>query len=267
MPIASSGTTIPSRPLPVEIYTRGTRRTRKTISDANKRLTQETISHTNEQKQVQQQQKNETIPSLTSRHAEEMWVDISNQRLPNTRLGLLYPGSRFVGIQECGTNKYEVVVDIQHVDINESMITGYLNIKGLTTEFPELTTFFEGEIIGPKYSFLTRKWQAQQRIDVAHWKRFPSFHSYIDIFNRDDFVYDPTDKDYVYMRWKEHFLVPDHRVSNIDGASFAGFYYICYKRSTNEITGYYFFRHHSDWYQEIKLKHDDQRCFGSFEFR
>ena len=42
-----------------------------------------------------------------------MWVDISNQRLPNTRLGLLYPGSRFVGIQECGTNKYEVVVDIQ----------------------------------------------------------------------------------------------------------------------------------------------------------
>ena len=40
-------------------------------------------------------------------------MDISNQRLPNTRLGLLHPGSRFVGIQECGTNKYEVVVDIQ----------------------------------------------------------------------------------------------------------------------------------------------------------
>ena len=29
------------------------------------------------------------------------------------------------------------------------------------------------------------------------------------------------------MRWKERFLVPDHRVGNISGASFAGFYYMC----------------------------------------
>ena len=28
------------------------------------------------------------------------------------------------------------------------------------------------------------------------------------------------------MRWKERFLVPDHHVSHITGASFAGFYYI-----------------------------------------
>jgi len=29
------------------------------------------------------------------------------------------------------------------------------------------------------------------------------------------------------MRWKERFLVPDHRVQDINGASFAGFYYVC----------------------------------------
>ena len=29
------------------------------------------------------------------------------------------------------------------------------------------------------------------------------------------------------MRWKERFLVPDHRVRSITGASFAGFYYVC----------------------------------------
>lgn len=29
------------------------------------------------------------------------------------------------------------------------------------------------------------------------------------------------------MRWKERFLVPDHRVGNISGAGFAGFYYMC----------------------------------------
>ena len=29
------------------------------------------------------------------------------------------------------------------------------------------------------------------------------------------------------MRWKERFLVPDHKVKDINGASFAGFYYVC----------------------------------------
>ncbi|ORY96341.1 vacuolar import and degradation protein-domain-containing protein [Syncephalastrum racemosum] len=216
--------------------------------------------------------KQKRIPSLTSRTEDEMWVDISDRRLPGSSLGSLYGGSRFQGIQECGQTSYEVVVDIQHVDIKESTMSGYLNIKGLTTEFPELTTFFEGEIIGPKYSFLTRKWQAEQRIDASHWEKFPSFHCYKDIFNDDDFVYDPLDKDFIYMRWKEHFLVPDHRVDNIEGASFAGFYYICYRRSTNEISGFYFYRDNRDWvdrarYQELKLKHVPQRSFGSFEFR
>jgi hypothetical protein len=49
------------------------------------------------------------------------------------------------------------------------------------------------------------------------------------------------------MRWKERFLVPDHRVNNVDGASFAGFYYICYQRSTNEIKGFYFYFNNHEW--------------------
>ncbi|KAI9269228.1 vacuolar import/degradation protein Vid24 [Phascolomyces articulosus] len=102
---------------------------------------------------------------------------------------------------------------------------------------------------------------------MSHWKRFPSFQPYVEIFNNDGFVYDPYEEDFIYMRWKEHFLVPDHRVNNIDGASFAGFYYICYQRSTNEIKGYYFFRHHTEWFQELTLKHVEQRSFGNFEMR
>lgn len=31
----------------------------------------------------------------------------------------------------------------------------------------------------------------------------------------------------VFMRWKERFLVPDHRVQDLTGASFSGFYYVC----------------------------------------
>ncbi|CDH56751.1 protein c17orf39 homolog [Lichtheimia corymbifera JMRC:FSU:9682] len=204
---------------------------------------------------------------LTSRKEGDVWVDISNERLPNSRLGSLYPGSCFKGMQHCGTTSYEVSVDIQHVDLKESTLCGYLNITGLTSDYPELTTFFQAEIIGPKYSFLTRKWQADKNIDASHWKRFPSFEKYAENFNDDGFSYDPYDEDFVYMRWKEHFLVPDHRVNNIDGASFAGFYYICYQRSTDEIKGYYFFRQHREWYQELSLKHVDDRTFGNFEMR
>lgn len=35
------------------------------------------------------------------------------------------------------------------------------------------------------------------------------------------------DRGFAFMRWKERFLVPDHRVTSINGASYAGFYYIC----------------------------------------
>ncbi|CEG67215.1 hypothetical protein RMATCC62417_03678 [Rhizopus microsporus] len=205
--------------------------------------------------------------SLLSRQEDDAWVDISAKRLRSSRLGALYDGSRFKGMQKCGANTYNVIVDIQHVDLAASKISGYLNIEGLTTECPELTTFFEGEIIGPHYSFLTRKWQAQQSIDILHWGRFPSFEPYISVFNNDDFVYDPYDNDFVYMRWKEHFLVPDHCVSNIDGASFAGFYYICYQRSTNEIKGFYFYFNNHEWYQQLTLEHVEKNAFGNFEFR
>ncbi len=44
------------------------------------------------------------------------------------------------------------------------------------------------------------------------------------------------------MRWKEHFLVPDHKIKSISGASFAGFYYIAYSKSTGSIKGYYYVR-------------------------
>ena len=42
------------------------------------------------------------------------------------------------------------------------------------------------------------------------------------------------------MRWKEYFLVPDHRVRTITGASFEGFYYICFNQVEGTISGIYF---------------------------
>lgn len=61
---------------------------------------------------------------------------------------------------------------LQHVDEENSYLCGYLKIKGLTEEFPTLTTFFDGEIISAKYPFLTRKWDADEDVDRKHWVRY-----------------------------------------------------------------------------------------------
>ena len=90
-------------------------------------------------------------------------------------------------------------------------------------------------------------------IDFIFQSKFLSFYQYAKNFNSDNFDYDSLENsDYVYMRWKEHFLVPDHTIRDIHGASFAGFYYICFQRSTSSIEGYYFHRN-SEWYVFIVL--------------
>lgn len=157
-------------------------------------------------------------------------------------LNNLYNGSSFSGYQRSKNESYEVNVKIQHVDVVNSYLCGYLCIKYLTKSHPSLTTFFEGEIISKQYPFLTRKWEATEEFDRAHWSKFEDFNEkYALTFNLDSFNYDELNKsDYIYMRWKEHFLVPDHTIKTVEGASYAGFYYICFSKRSSQIKGYYF---------------------------
>jgi glucose-induced degradation protein 4 len=53
-------------------------------------------------------------------------------------------------------------------------------------------------------------------------------------------IHDVAQKDTIFMRWKEHFLVPDHRVRTITGASFEGFYYIAFDQVKGDVNGIYF---------------------------
>ena len=98
-----------------------------------------------------------------------METNRSSHRSPTS--SLLYNGSRFVGHQKSKGNQYDVEVILQHVDLDNSYLCGYLKIKGLTEEFPTLTTFFDGEIISKKHPFLTRKWDADEDVDRKHWVR------------------------------------------------------------------------------------------------
>lgn len=172
----------------------------------------------------------------------EMISPINGHNQAGVIKNYLFAGSSFSGFQRSKNESYEVNVKIQHVDYDNSYLCGYLCINHLTKSHPSLTTFFEGEIISKQYPFLTRKWEATEEIDRAHWSKFGEFaNKYSQTFNLDSFDYNELKKsDYIYMRWKEHFLVPDHTVKHVEGASYAGFYYICYSKQTSYIGGYYF---------------------------
>ncbi|KAK5634501.1 hypothetical protein RRF57_010214 [Xylaria bambusicola] len=114
----------------------------------------------------------------------------------------------------------------------------------LTEDNPTLTTYFEGEIIGSRYDFLTKHegWGATEKIDLNHWGKFSAFRPYSKQVRKGVAVSIPNlaQRENIFMRWKEHFLVPDHRVTSLNGASFEGFYYICFNQKEGAVSGIYF---------------------------
>ena len=126
---------------------------------------------------------------------------------------------------------------------------------GLTPEHPSLTTYFEGEMIGPKYGFVTKQqhetWGATSTTDVEHWDYFEPFAAVSSqagthakpsrkLLHTEQQLRHKEQDDFIFMRWKEQFLVPDHRVRYINGASFEGFYYICFNQRAGKVQGIYF---------------------------
>ncbi|GFF39648.1 glucose-induced degradation protein 4 homolog [Aspergillus udagawae] len=197
--------------------------------------------------------------------------EFTNVRLlPNYTSSYLRPGSKFTGTQQSDRQVYNVDVEIKHVDMAESYLCGYLRIQGLTEDHPTLTTFFEGEIIGTKHTFKTRNeaWGATEKTDMHHWARFPAWRPLAKQAKKPDFTYwNFAEREHIFMRWKEYFLVPDHRVRTISGASFEGFYYICFNQIEGSVTGIYFHAK-SEKYQQLELRHvEDHGCTPAMEFR
>lgn len=194
----------------------------------------------------------------------------SIRAIPLAPSSYLRSGSRFQGTQQSERQVYEVQVEIKHVDMRESFLCGYLRIQGLTEDHPTLTTYFEGEIIGSKYSFFTQHedWGANMKIDLSHWGKFSAFRPFQKHARKGPItIPDVTQNEHIFMRWKEHFLVPDHRVRTITGASFEGFYYICFNQLKGDVSGIYF-HSKSEKFQQLELKHVPNRgCFSAMEFR
>lgn len=222
------------------------------------------------------QQTGEPTQSLMSIQQESAGLSAASdihglpRMIPTLTSSFLRPFSRFRGQQQSDKQVYQVEVELKYVDMAESTLCGFLKIEGLTDQHPTLTTFFEGEIIGPKYTFQTRhpSWGATDKTDMQHWARFPAWRPLAKQAKKPDFHYKNfAQRENIFMRWKESFLVPDHRVREILGASFEGFYYICFNQVSGDINGIYFHAK-SEKYQQLELKHvPDRGCFPAMEFR
>ncbi|KAJ7449943.1 vacuolar import and degradation protein-domain-containing protein [Mycena latifolia] len=167
------------------------------------------------------------VPPRQHAKGADPLTDITRLRVRAQTHHCLYPGASFQGTQKSGRNSYDVNVTIVDVDFASSFLCGYLRIRGLTDDWPELTTYFDAEIIGSRYGFLTQNWGATEQADMVHWGRFPAFRHVKSELKKPHLTMPDRDRGAVFMRWKERFLVPDHRVQDINGASFAGFYYVC----------------------------------------
>jgi len=105
-------------------------------------------------------------------------------------------------------------------------------------------------------------------VDYQHWGRFPAYRPYSKAAKKHDYHFKNfEDKEHIFMRWKECFLVPEHSVKELAGASFEGFYYICFSQVTGSVIGYYFHINSEKW-QQLDLKHvPDYGCYSAIEFR
>lgn len=181
----------------------------------------------------------------------KMW-DFTD-KIPSSRTpsAMLQPYAKYVGTQQSGHNTYKVEVTILTVNMEQSDLSGFLKISDLTPEHPVLETFFTGEIVGgpnQRYSFRTMDptWGTGEKVDMQHWMRFPAWRQFNSIAKRDMSFEYPLNgqawyqQEHIFMRWKERFLAPDHRKSNLSGASFEGFYYICLNQMEGRISGVYF---------------------------
>lgn len=234
-------------------------------------------------------------------------------KIPRLSNPYLKPNAKFIGEQQLGTAKFHIKVELKTIDLVNSLVTGFLQISGLTVDHPEIYTCFTGEVINnplrmynwgnehdsdalftttpvKKYSFITehRNWGSFVKNDLEHWKKLTGSYKLDENQLRAKLTRiqnGSENNQFIYMRWKEEFLLPDSRVKQISGASFEGFYYVVLNiggdtQAENNTEGRFnsnltpgsisglYYHAASDKFQSLSLKFvEDQGISSTFEFR
>eukprot|EP00056_Hartaetosiga_gracilis_P007953 m.114185 g.114185 ORF g.114185 m.114185 type:complete len:192 (-) comp12813_c1_seq3:1051-1626(-) len=165
----------------------------------------------------------------------------------------LFSGCSFSGTQKSERYEFPLKAHFEVVDFEQKSLCGILSIENLTPHLPQLQTYFDVDLVTSHKEFETTEFFSTRKNDIEHWTRLPGFHmEYIDTEDAFDFK---TNR-YIYMRWKERFLIPHDEEQDLRGASFEGFYFVCFDRLNGSISGFY---HHDacERYQAISLKYED----------
>lgn len=215
-------------------------------------------------------------------------------RAPPLVNSYLKPNARYVGEQQSSKTRHQIRVEFKTVDLVNSMMTGFLQITGLTDDNPEITTCFKGEIINNpllhsrwtsstnvaslekvlrKFSFFTEnnQWHSNPDNDLVHWSKLTGLDYLSDEELLETLQREQEHPDqHIYMRWKEEFLLPDSRVKRIPHASFEGFYYVVLTIKGPEagsVRGLYYYHKDPEKFQLLNMKFvEDQGHSSLFEF-
>lgn len=188
----------------------------------------------------------------------------------------LKPSMAFTGYQISGYKRYQVTVTLKTVNFPSSNITpntsavphmtGILSIKGLTYHQDEISTYFESfAVTDNNFGFLSSSFNnhdlnltSNDLNDMQHWLNFPAFKEMFQVdantntVNTPNYIPDYLNKRYIFMRWKEKFLIDDPEMNSIEGASFDGYYYIVHDQYTGNIQGFYYHKD-AEIFQQLEL--------------
>lgn len=192
-----------------------------------------------------------------------------------TTTNFLKPSMIFTGYQISGYKKYQVTVTLKTVNFTKGSsnvtsphMTGFLSINGLTNNHPEISTFFDAyAVTDSKFGFLSSTWDHLNSLtstdenDLEHWYNFPAFKQFKQFNNLID---DYLNERFIFMRWKEKFLIDDPSLDTIEGASYDGYYYIVHDQFTGNIQGFYYHKD-AEKFQQLELmpygKHPGNNSF------
>lgn len=212
-----------------------------------------------------------------------MSVPLKNPRSDSctTTTNFLRPRMQFTGYQISGYKKYQVVINLKTVGLPtcgttpaSPHVTGFLTIRGLTNQHPEITTYFEAfAVTHRELGFLSSSWskdsvmsscRADDQTDLEHWLNFPAFKQLFlhgsqegaptlnDVIDGTCEFDNYLEQRFIFMRWKERYLVPEDLSDGVEGASYDGFYYIVHDQVTGNVQGFYYHKD-AEKFQQLEL--------------
>lgn len=167
-------------------------------------------------------------------------------------------GAKYTGEQSTSYGSFKIDMKVNLFDIDEAFLSGEFCIHDLTPYHSILNTYFEGRLIGTHYPFGEGKNDAKQWIKFNKWN---------EKFLVDQSAYDIYGSNYLYIKIKEQFLLPDPKVTRIKGASIEGSYYCCYYKNLDCFAGFYACGDsHIHATQQIILARTKERMSQAYEF-